>query len=82
MKPSSRRNGVSTKRAAKDKVRNSCERRGKDVTKQYQGDPVLARLAHRLSGAFAPVDQGVLQGSRDIKRLTPRRVDQWGVGIR
>ena len=82
MKPSSRRNGVSTKRAAKDKVRNSCERRGKDVTKRYQGDPMMRHLAHRLADVFAPVDQGVLQGSQGIKRLTPRRVDQWGVGIR
>ena len=82
MKPSSRRNNVSTKRAAKDKVHNSCERRSKDVTKRYQGDPMTQHLAHRLAVVFTPVDQRVLQGSQGIKRLTPERVDQWGVGIR
>ena len=83
MKPSTRYNWVTSRHQSTDKVRNSQEKRNKSGTiRAYRALDIPQETLRR---AMVPLNQhqaGVVQGSMAIKRLTPVKVDRWGVEVR
>jgi hypothetical protein len=83
MKPSTRYNNVVSHRQSKDKVHNSQEKRNmRGTVRIYRALDIPANTVKRAMAALSAHNPAMVLAGEQIARLTPAKVDRWGVAVR